>query len=133
MDYQRLGPYEIIATVGINAYRLKLPKKIKIHPVFHVSLLEIYHSNVIPSRIIPPPPPIMLEGIQEYEVEGIIDSRIFRNKPQYLVKWKGYSIAEATWEKKENLTHAPDALEKFHKAYLLKPGKDPGPEEAGSM
>jgi hypothetical protein len=35
------------------------------------------------------PPPVIVEGEEEYEVECIEDSRLFRRQFQYLVKWKG--------------------------------------------
>lgn len=34
----------------------------------------------------------------EYEVEDIVDVRIVKNKPKYLVKWKGFPDSENTWE-----------------------------------
>jgi hypothetical protein len=49
----------------------------KIHHAFHVSLLKPYHVSTIPLRIHEPPPPIEVDGEQEYEVEDILDSRIF--------------------------------------------------------
>jgi len=48
----------------------------KIHLMFHVSLLEPYHVFTIPNRIHKPPPLIVVDGDQEYEVEEILDSRI---------------------------------------------------------
>jgi hypothetical protein len=39
LSHRRLGPYPIIAKVGSHAYKLALPHSMKIHPVFHVSLL----------------------------------------------------------------------------------------------
>ena len=39
-----LGPFKVLAKVGINAYKLDLPAKYKrLHHTFHVSLLEAYH------------------------------------------------------------------------------------------
>ena len=34
---------------------------------------------------------------------------------EYLVKWKGYSLAEATWEPEANLEHSPVILKQFLK------------------
>src|ERR1700677_174271 len=51
-----LGPFKVVEPVGHQAYRLKLLKTMKIHPVFHVSLLEPYHrrEGEDPSRHEPP-------------------------------------------------------------------------------
>ena len=48
LDYQRLGSFSIIKQVNEVAYRLELPPSMKIHPVFHVSLLEPYKDSTIP-------------------------------------------------------------------------------------
>ena len=38
------GPYEITKKISSQAYQLKLPGSMKVHPVFHVSLLKPYFS-----------------------------------------------------------------------------------------
>ena len=45
----------------------------KIHPTFHISLLEPYQDNPLPSQVKPPPPPIEIDGEQEYELDEIIE------------------------------------------------------------
>ena len=62
----------------------------------------------------------------EYDVERILDSKIVGRKPhtkrlQYLVKWKGYGLEDASWEPVEGLEGAPKAIAAFHKRYPNKP------------
>ena len=47
-------------------------------------------------------------------MEKILNSRMFRRKLQYLVKWEGYRIEGNTWEYWENLNHAPEKVTEFH-------------------
>ena len=85
-------------------YKLKLPINMRIHPVFHTSMLRWYEEmpEKFKSRKEVPPPPILVDGHEEYVIERILDRRI-RNKGkkqivEYLVKWKGYPMHQATWE-----------------------------------
>ena len=75
---RRLGPYEVIEKVSELDYRLRLPSTLKIHPVFHVSLLYPFSDDTIPGRTPSPPPPVEVEGEEEYEVEEILNSRLHR-------------------------------------------------------
>ena len=38
-----------------------------------------------------------------------------RRKTKYLVKWKGYTVEENTWEGLENLKNAREKIEEFEK------------------
>ena len=52
---------------------------------------------------------------KEYQVESICGNR-FDDKSSgmlYLVKWKGYSSKDNTWEPMENLGNCQEALERF--------------------
>lgn len=120
LDAKKLGPFKIIEAVNSRAFRLQLPASMsRVHPVFHVSLLEHFTANTLPGRTIPPPPPIEIDGEMEYEVETIVDSRKFRNKLQYRVQWVGYQ--ETSWEPAENL-ECPEIVARFHTQYPDKPG-----------
>jgi len=92
----------------------------KIHPVFHVSLLEPYRESTIPRRLLAPPPPIEINGEEEFEVSKIIDSRINRRRLEYLVHWQGYEVSERTWEPAANLANAPKMIKKNHHQYPTK-------------
>jgi hypothetical protein len=60
-----------------------------------------------------PPPPIIIDGQEEYEVERIIAKRRFQDQVQYLVKWAGYPIEEAMWLTKEDMKNASDLIKEF--------------------
>jgi hypothetical protein len=122
LDYRRLGPFSIIRQINSVAFQLALPARLKVHDVFHVSLLEPFVPNSIPGRIIPPPLPVEINGEQEFEVEEILDSCRRRGKLYYLVSWKGFDVNENSWEPAANVANAPDCLATFHASYPFKPG-----------
>lgn len=121
LDYRRIGPYPILERIGRVAYKLQLPHDLKIHPVFHISLLEPATANPFPNRIAPPPAPIDIEADLEYEVEEVLDSRRRGRGIQYLILWKGYPISDSTWEPPDNVRNAQDLVADFHRRYPNKP------------
>ncbi|KAM9294425.1 ral GTPase-activating protein subunit alpha-1 [Gastrophryne carolinensis] len=83
----------------IHGQQLYIPEtSMKIHPVFHVSLLKPVVLNPFPERIPSPPDAVEVDGQEQFIVEEILDSRIFRNQLQYLIKWQGYGPEENSWE-----------------------------------
>ena len=80
-----LGPFDIIKVIGIHgqAFRLGLPPSYKIYNIFHVSLLEPWHSRV---GAVENPQPIDIEGHNEYKVESIQAHRERRSGREYLVR-----------------------------------------------
>jgi transposase InsO family protein len=115
LSHRKLGPFEVVRSVGSHAYRLKLPRTMqRLHPVFPVVKLHPAPPDPIPGRKPkPPPPPILIDGEPEYEVEEIMNSRMFRGRLEYLVRWRGYGREEASWETRENV-HAPRLIAKFY-------------------
>ena len=121
LDYRHLGPFIVSKQINEVAYRLDLPTSMKIHPVFHVSLLEPYKESTIPGRLQTPPPPIEIDGEEEFEVSEILNSRINRRKLEYLVHWQGYEVSERTWEPAAHFDNAPKMIEEFYCQYPTKP------------
>ena len=56
---------------------------------------------------------VEVEGVEEWEVEKILIKKKIRGVEKYLVRWKGFTAEEDTWERKENLKNAGEALEEF--------------------
>jgi hypothetical protein len=86
LSQRRLGPFVIDKCIGQGAYHLILPPQFHcLHPVFLVVKLSLAHPD--PIRPALPPPPTLVNGEKEYEVETILDSRMCYNHLEYLVKW----------------------------------------------
>lgn len=45
LDFKKLGLFKIKKKLGLVTYRLRLLKDMKIHPVFHIALLEPVPKN----------------------------------------------------------------------------------------
>src|SRR5712672_4164980 len=111
---KRYGPFRVVAKISPVAYKLKIPATWQVHDVFHASLLTPYKETVEHGKNFLEPPPDVIEGEEEWEVEQILEKRHFgRGKRiQYLVRWKGYSPAHDQWIYKENM--AVDDLIKIY-------------------
>jgi hypothetical protein len=73
IDPLRYGPFRIIKEISLVAYQLELPSEWKIHDVFHASLLSPYTETSAHGPNYVRPPPDLIKGEQEYEVEHIIN------------------------------------------------------------
>jgi hypothetical protein len=68
----------VIDVINLVVFHLELPpqwKQKKVHPVFHASLLSPYKETEEYGANFPEPPPDLVEGEEEYEVEQVLDSR----------------------------------------------------------
>jgi hypothetical protein len=106
------GPYRIVKKVSPVSYQLELPGTMRIHDVFHVSLLRRHQPEPedMQGRAPHQPPPVVQDGVEEYEVEKILDERGTGKYRRYLVKWLGFDSSEATWQSEEDLANAPRIL-----------------------
>jgi predicted aspartyl protease len=107
-----VGPFKIMEQIGTVSYKLQLPEKSRVHPVFHISALKKYNESQ-DKRKFERPESILVESEEEYEVEAILDHRVSRKKREYLVKWKGYPIDDSTWVSEADCTNSPDIVSAY--------------------
>jgi hypothetical protein len=88
----------------------------KIHPVFHNSLLKPYHETKEHGPNHEKPAPEIVNSKEEhYKIEAILMARPTQNRKstQYLIIWKGYPVSENSWLPEKELTHAKELLNKL--------------------
>ena len=71
------GPFKITMVISPVVYRLEIPKQWKqrrLHDMFHASLLTRYKETEEHGINFHEPPPEIIEGEPEYEVEKILAS-----------------------------------------------------------
>jgi transposase InsO family protein len=113
---RRHGPFLVTSVISRTSYRLKLPAQWKVHNVFHASLLTPYKETALNGGKYQEPPPDLINGQPEWEVDQILGARKRRNQLQYLVRWKGFADAHDSWEP---LTHisADHLIAQFYKTH----------------
>ena len=114
LNPKRHGPFRVKKVLSPITYQLELPPQWKIHDVFHTDLLTPYREMEFHGPNFTKPPPDLIDGEEEYEIEEVLQSRRHGRgrKVQYLVKWKGYPDSENQWVDWDDL-HADEALADF--------------------
>jgi transposase InsO family protein len=115
---KRHGPFKVIQVMSSVNYRLELSTQWSIHDVFHTDLLTPYHKMPTHSANYQRPPPDLIEGVEEYEVERVLDSCRYRRrrKLQYLVTWKGYPDSDNQWVNWDDAEGAQEAIREFKRS-----------------
>ena len=123
---KRHGPFTITKCISPVAYQLQLPLTWTVHNVFHAGLLTPYRETIEHGVNFTKPPPEVVNGNEEYKVEAVLNHRHHGRgrKLQYLIKWKGYSSTDNTWEPVEQV-FAPDLVRRYHLTHPLDGYKRP--------
>ena len=127
LDQKNHGPFQIEKIVSPLAVCLTLPRKWKIHNVFHVSLLEPYRTS---EHRAPPDHSKRLreaddiEQSEEYDVEEVMSSvehsRGNNKRILYLVKWLNYPERK-DWTEEPFDNFSVGGLEKLRKFHQWNP------------
>jgi hypothetical protein len=83
LDHKKLGLFKIKRIIRLVNYKLVLPKTMNIHPVFHISLLELVLLGVLLAPVTKIEP---VNPNTEYKVKEVLDHKQVRNYIKYLVK-----------------------------------------------
>ena len=92
------GPFQVLQKIGSVSYKLDLPSKSRIHPVFHVSCLKLkLGQHVTP---LPTLPPVDEFGQVLTKPMAVLQKRTksLRSRviTEVLVQWSGASLDDAT-------------------------------------
>ena len=112
-----MGPYVIEKVVSSNAVKLRLPSSMRIHLVVNVSWIVCYKEQVKGQRK-EEGKPVEVEGVEEWEVEKILNKKKTRGIEKYLIKWKGFTAEGDTWEKRENLKNVEKLIKEFERGEM---------------
>ena len=126
LDHKLLGPFQVSKIISPTAVQLHLPSHWRIHPTFHISLIEPYRAG---NHELPDPRKILrevgdVEG-EDKEMVAVRDAKEFRGRVKYLVQWEGQPHRKHwTWEPYEHFIDSVDDLVAYARNNPGKP-KDP--------
>jgi len=116
------GPFKILERNGPVAYRLELPATVRIHNVFHVSLLKPFLTDGSPINPAPLPPaflydrpisrPVQATAVREVLIEG-------KPRSEWLVEWDDGGLTPSTWEPVDQLQQSFPDLRLADKPILI--------------
>jgi len=113
-----MGLYTIEEVVSSNTVKLRLPSSIRIHPVVNVSRIVRYKEQIKGQKK-EEGKLIEVEGVEEWEVEKVLNKKKIRGVEKYLIRWKGCTAEGDTWEGKENLKNAKKLIEEFERGEVV--------------
>jgi hypothetical protein len=116
LDHKYYESFEIEEFIEKQIYKLRLFNTFRIHNVFHVFLLKSYKKrfdDIITSSS------IMINEEKHDEIKLILNSRLYRKRLQYFVKWLNWSDIENQWVYVEDV-QTDELIKNFHQQYFNK-------------
>ncbi|GMI65288.1 hypothetical protein HRI_000198100 [Hibiscus trionum] len=94
------SPYKIVDRIGSVAYKLQLPETLRVHPIFHVSLLKKKLENRL--LTFRDPPELTDDGQLKVYPAFVLDKHMVKCNnvavARLLIQWSNLAPENATWE-----------------------------------
>jgi hypothetical protein len=97
------GPFRVLEVPTPLNVVLDLPSRYKNHRRIHVSHIRPYIQDTTFGDRYTPPPAVMVDEEEEWEVSGIRSKRTKNGVVEYLVSYTGYDTHEDIWLPEEDL------------------------------
>jgi len=88
--------------------------------VFHTTILSPFRQTDVHRPSFANPPPDLINGEEQYEVEAILNHRKIGRGYQYLIRWKNYSSSDDQWEQELHIKNANKILSDYKKKDKLR-------------
>ena len=125
LDDRNVGSYSV-KWVFVNSLiiELSLLESMKIHSVFHVSLLQHIAQDLLPEQISEPRELVVIEEEKRvWYINSIINSKLDRRfQPPLLKYYVNWESDNPTWESFNYLDNCQQAIDEYHVAYPAAPG-----------
>ena len=105
-------PHEIKKVVLKNVVKLKFPASMRIYPMVNISQIVRYREPEKEQRV-EEPKLVEVDGVEEWEVEKILNKRKIQGVEKYLVCQKGFTAENNTWEKEKDLENMKKLVDEF--------------------
>ncbi len=121
LDDKMLDSFTNLGLVD-SSYKLELSESMRVHDVFHPDLLRPAADDLLPGQKNEPSGSIVVNDEDEWEIDDILDSRRYRRRLQYRVKWNGYDN-DLNWYNADGdeFMNAQEVVDDFHIQYSNKP------------
>jgi hypothetical protein len=110
LKMKKIGSCRIIRKFGTNAYEIELLNGIRISPIFNILDLYPYKAEEVEAGSEQPEVQWakQMPATEKPQMESILDKRVSKRTRrkeyfEYLVKWKGHPVEDASWENEANI------------------------------
>ncbi len=104
-----------------SSYKLKLSESMRVYDVFHSDLLRSVVDDLLPDQKNEFSGSIVINDEDEWEIDDILNSRRYRRRLQYRIKWNDYDN-DLNWYNADDdeFMNAQKIVDDFHIQYSNK-------------